>query len=137
MKMTAPEAVTKVWQVLKTSNIPADVTPNIYKYERPLNHVGECVVVNSLPMTTEQYQNGVVNVNYFVPNLKDKTVNPVDETQPNSGRLQLGAKKIDALFTELQIDDIYLNTIHTIQMRNEPFNEWYINLRIEFKNINL
>ena len=137
MRKTAPQVVTELYKILKTSVVNTSVTSNIFKYERTLNFKGECIVINTLPLTTEQLQKGVANVNYFVPNIKNTTVNPVDETQPNSARLEAGAKIIDELLKEYWGDNYVFEITQSIPTANDVNKEWYINFRINYRNINI
>lgn len=134
--MTAAEAVTLIFRYLK-ANLPASVTTNIFKFERPLNFTNECIVINALPLSAEQFQEGIINVNYHVPNLRNATLNPVDESQPNSARLEAGAKIIDALLADYSEQDYHFEVLQSIPISNDDRKEWYMNFRVLFKNINL
>lgn len=129
---TSGEIVAEVFKIVKAANI----TPNVFKKERPLNFTGKCIVINSLPVTTGQLQVAVINVNYFVPNLKLGN-NQVDETQPDSAALDAGERQIAVLFQDLIYNDSNYFEPQLNQMANDGFKEWYVNARINFTNGNV
>lgn len=134
---TSGQLITELYKFAKASRINSDVTANIYKKERPLNFAGECIVINSLPVTVDQIQEGVFNLNYFVPNLKNTSVNPVDDTQPNSAKLDAGERVITEVMQEVWTDQGYVFWImQATQMANDGFKEWYVNFRIKVRNQN-
>lgn len=129
---TSGEIVADVFKIVKAANI----TPNVFKYERPLNFTGKCIVINSLPVSTEQFQVATININYFVPNLKIGA-NPVDETQPDSVSLNAGERAIAVLFQNLMYNGSSYFDPQLTQMANDGLREWFVNARINFRNDNI
>lgn len=67
--MTAAEALDHLFSLVWTSTLKTSVTGVVRRYLRPTNSDMEDVTVNVLnPTSFEQLQNGVFNVNVFVPN---------------------------------------------------------------------
>lgn len=67
--MTAAEALDHIFSIIWGSNIKTSISGNVSRYVRATNSVKEDVVINILnPTGFEQLQNGIFNVNVFVPN---------------------------------------------------------------------
>lgn len=70
MKTSSAQIVNKLYTILSASSLKAAVTGNLYKSGlRPLNRVAEDIVINFVSGTAGQIQEGVANVNVFVPDL--------------------------------------------------------------------
>lgn len=133
---TTLDAVDIVWKRLNESPIKAAITGGIYK-KRPLNSSLEDVVINSLPISALQLQEGLVNVNIHVPNLVITNGTVQDPTQPNHARL-----KALATIAALSLNDVWIDDVHfTIQQQTvfeEPeINEHYVNFRLLFYAVNI
>lgn len=108
----------------------------VYKLQRPDDSVKEDIVVNSLPLNRRQLQEGVLNVNVFVPNLVFP--NPLDKNQPDTARLTYLINLFNAHFEEF--DGENGNYTFKIQQDNtltDTNNQHYINFRIEFSSTNI
>lgn len=134
---TSGNIVTDLYKLIKNSSIPTTVTPNIFKKFKPLNFTGECIVINSLPITGGQLQKGVINVNYFVPNLAITTVNPVDRSQPDSKRLDAGELILAQFLEDIwEMNGYAFSLQQCTQMPEHEINSWYVNLRVNYMNGN-
>ncbi len=135
---TSTIAVTELFKSVKANSGLTAVTNSVFKYERPLNFDSACYVINALPLTYEQLQTGVLNLNFFAPNLINAAVNPVDKTQPDSAKLALAESAIIAAFEhKWNAGGFLFDLSQTTVFKNDPRNEWYVNARIKFYNINL
>jgi hypothetical protein len=109
------------------------------KYERPQNSVLEDVVVNSLTLGRDDVQEGVLNVNIYVPNL-ELVSNPSDRSQPNTARLlYLSTLGNTALGEGEEIWDETGNYTFNIQQDNvmqDENNQHYVSFRVEFYSQN-
>ena len=133
MLKVSGEVITDLYKYVKASPIAA-ITPNIFKKARPLNFNGECIIINALPITFDQVQEGVVNLNYIVPNLRIGS-NPIDATQPNSVRLDAGEKVIaEVLKGVWEMNGYTFWVLQSTQMDGEPLTEWFVNFRIQYRN---
>jgi hypothetical protein len=131
------ELVDIVYQRLKGSSLDSAISGDVYKHKRPINSVLEDVVINSLPANNFQVQSAVVNVNVFVPNLKLRINNIQDNTQPDHVRLKaLCALALDRL-TDYWQDDFNLDIQQQMLLEDEASAAHYINIRLDFFNINL
>lgn len=134
---TTLHIVNILWARLNSSPLKTTVTGGVYKHLRPAGSNKEDVVINCLPINNEQLQQGIANVNIHVSN-KAVSVNGVqDNTQPDHERLEeLADLAIEALSDVWEGDynfDVQSQTIFS----DEEAQSHYVNLRIEFNNINI
>jgi hypothetical protein len=142
MSYTSIDALNVLFQTIMNSSLFTDVKkPNgkLCKFQRPLDSELEDVVINSLALTKDDVQEGVLNVNVFVPNLKFET-NTNDRSQPDTARIKYLARLAnDSLGDGEDIWDENGKYCFRIQQDNvfEDENyQHYINFRIEFNLIN-
>lgn len=106
----------------------------VYKHLRPINSKTEDVVINSLGLNNAVVQNGVANVNVYVPNLILNINGMQDTTQPNHKRLkELTAVLIEVLH-EVWIGD-YMFEVQQEQPIFDPDGS-ATNIRLNFFSIN-
>jgi hypothetical protein len=108
----------------------------VYKYQRPVNSTKEDIVINSLPINNEQLQQGVFNINIYVPDL------PINENGaqinvPDFVRLKELAAIAVAEMNEEWADDYNFSVQQQTVIADEVSKSHYINLRIDFFNINI
>lgn len=90
MITTALEAAGILHQHLQGSVLFANSkkpTGRLYLYQRLANSRAEDVVINSLTLNRATIQEGVLNVNVYVPNLRLSFDGAFDESQPDINRL--------------------------------------------------
>jgi hypothetical protein len=141
MSYTSISALNMLYQHISHSVLMTDAKkPNgkLCKYERPLNSILEDVVINSLGLNREDVQEGVLNVNIFVPNLILPS-NPADKGQPDTARLNylLNLANI-ALGEGEEIWEATGNYCFELQQDNlfqDENNQHYLNLRVEFNSL--
>lgn len=131
------QLVDLVFLRLKGSSLESAISGKLYKHKRPVNSVLEDIVVNSLPTNNLQLQSAVLNVNIFVPNLKLKINNVQDNTQPDHLRLEtLCNLAVDRLKDYWQ-DDFNFDVQQQMLFEDEQSGSHYINIRLDFFNINI
>lgn len=102
---------------------------------RPINSEREDISINGLPITFEQLQDGNVNVNLHVPNLK-VTQNGIENTkQPNRPRLRTLQPIVYNAIHNKKTDRIYTTVVNS-QLFIEDKSS-YINFRVNIKAKNL
>jgi hypothetical protein len=120
-----------LYDLLKNSSLKSAITGKVYKRQRPVNSNLEDVVINSLPITNEQLQQCVSNVNVFVPNEKI-TVGETVDSVANEARL----KQLVALAVTVLTDGINGQFTWDIQqqtlIKDDESESHYINIRIQF-----
>lgn len=126
-----------LWQRLNGSPLATALTGGIYKHQRPINSREEDVVINCLPINNEQLQQAIANVNIHVPNLVLSSNGAQDDTQPNHVRLdELTDLAIERL-TDVWAEDYNFDIEQQVLFSDSEAKDHYINIRIEFNNINL
>jgi len=138
MSNTSISALNMLYQHISHSVLMTDAKkPNgkLCKQERPLNSTLEDVVINSLGINREDVQEGVLNVNIFVPNLELPS-NPNDKSQPNMARLLvLATLANEALGNGEEVWEEFGNYCFNIQqdqIMQDTNNQHYLNIRVEF-----
>lgn len=136
MKTTLDE-VDIIWSAVNASALKTAINGGIYKHKRVLNSSKEDVVINALPITSEQIQNGIVNVNVHVPNHSVQLADGVDNSQPNHTRLKALATIAVAVLKDTWADDYNFDVQQQILIEDKEANDHYINIRLEFFNVNI
>lgn len=141
MAITAAQAVNYLVEAIKASPLAlgaGKVSGGVYAFQRPLDSRKEDVVVNSLAMTKEAVQEGVLNVNVFVPNKHYSSATATDTTRPDMERLTalsiLGAEVLEEYWDEtgevsfeLQQDTVF----------PDQGDQHYVNFRVIFRTLNI
>lgn len=126
-----------LWGKLKASPLATAINGGIYKYRRPINSRKEDVLINCLPVDNNQMQQAIANVNIHVPNQVHTLNGAVDDSQPNHVRLSELADLAIAALTDVWAEDYNFDVQQQILFSDDEANDHYINIRIEFNNINL
>jgi hypothetical protein len=135
---TPLDVMTILYRLLSDSSLESEITGKIRKGERPAASKLEDVVINSLPINSEQLQRCVGNVNVFVPSLVISE-NGVQVEKPDYVRLDtLTDIVVTVLKSVRESRDYYLN----VQQVSQPFKDivsksYYINIRIDFYAFNV
>jgi hypothetical protein len=126
---TAPEVIDILFDLLK--NVP--VSGSVRKLKRDVNSTKEDIVINALPVTGNMIQRGTLNVNIHVPDL---TVNMGGQVQshPDFTRLTELARTVTDILKDFY-HETYNIWIGNQSILDEP-NSHYVNLKIEFRNVN-
>lgn len=131
---TSVEAMNEIKSILIDAGIPALLNGEIRIFQRRLGSKTEDCVINTLLWDADQFQGGIFNVNFHVPNLVNQpAANPTtkDNTQPDIVRMeQLGKVAAAAL-------DAYEDFDFSLSLRNpgkvEGFgNEWLYNIQVNY-----
>jgi hypothetical protein len=132
--MTSLDALDILYTHLNGTLLQAANKPNgvLRRFQRPLNSTAEDVILNALPMNRDQLQRAVLNVNIYVKNLALSG----DNTQPDGRRLKELATLANQCITE-QWGTGYQFNVQQDNVFEDANNQHYINLRVEFRAINL
>lgn len=133
---TGLDMIDIVWTMLNASPLQSLITGGIFKHLRPAGGSKEDVVINSLSVTHEQLQNGIANVNIYVPNLVVNANGIQDDTQPNHSRLNELTKVAIGLLEENWMSDLNYDVQQHMLIREET-GEHYMNIRLQFYIENL
>jgi hypothetical protein len=140
--MTSLDVVNILYAYIKSSILktgPKKVNGGLYKFKRPIGSAKEDIIINSLPLNDEQLQEGVFNINIFVPNqsLNLAGTDVTDNSLPNTDRLTELIRMAKQVLSS--IDDQSGEYSFNLQQENiieDTNNQHYINLRLEFYSIN-
>lgn len=126
--------IKEAYPLLNVDAVMSVITGSIYLMERPKNSQKSDVVLNALPITNEQLQRGVFNVNIHAPNLKNIIIDGLpDETQPDIETLYAASNVVTPLLDNVFIGD------HKMWIANPPFpikdtdGTWYLNIRVNYQ----
>ncbi|RZJ88730.1 MAG: hypothetical protein EOO20_12830, partial [Chryseobacterium sp.] len=100
-KKLSIEVIEIVYKLLVAGGINLE----IFKGNKPDSFKGECIVINALPLSSDQLQVCIVNVNVFVPNLSNKIGSTQDNSQANYPRIKEISLLVTNILEEVDIDD--------------------------------
>ena len=127
MKRTVLDGKQWILEFLLAAGVQSSISGKIYKDKRPSGSTKEDIVINSLTMTNDYMQNGVFNVNIYVPMIS-VTINGVTQLQKNNARLKQLA---DLVYPVL--DDAWTNNYNVDIDNHQDFeeaNENFYNFRV-------
>jgi hypothetical protein len=103
----------------------------IYKYQRPVDSDLEDLVINCLPITNEQLQRAVANVNCYVPDTV-VTVNGKENRVPNLTRLKAIAAIVMPALTDWISGSFTCDVQQQLLVPDSESNFHYLNIRLQF-----
>lgn len=127
MKRTVLDGKQWILDLLLAAGVQNSISGKIYKDKRPSGSTKEDIVINSLTITNDYMQNGVFNVNIYVPMIS-VTINGVTQLQKNNTRLKQLA---DLVYPVL--DDAWTNNYNVDIVNHQDFeeaNENFYNFRV-------
>lgn len=128
MKKTTIESKQWILDILLNAEIDKIINGKIYKDIRPVGSTSEDIVINSLVMNNQFLQNGVFNVNCYIP-LVAITHNGITQKRKNLKRLKEIVDKVYQALDEFWNDDFYLEIINHQELQEGE--EHFYNFRIE------
>lgn len=135
MKKTVFDGKQWILDLLNASNIKNIITGKIYKDKRPSGSTKEDIVINSLPMTNDFFQDGYFNVNCYVPMLS-VNIEGVTQNMPNNTRMQIISNAVYPIFEKVFTDKYNLSIERHEVFEEEQLKATYINFRINLKAYN-
>jgi hypothetical protein len=129
---TTLDLVDVVYGVLKVSSLKGSISGKVYEYQRPVNSNVEDVVINSLPITNQQLQQAIVNVNVFVPNLAVEETGDISRQVPDVTRLKTLAGLAVQELTDGISGDYTWDVQQQTLIQEEESGQHFINIRIQF-----
>ncbi|WP_018675725.1 hypothetical protein [Riemerella columbina] len=128
MKRTVLDGKQWILELLLKAKVNEFVNGRIYKDNRPIDSNKEDIVINSLTMDNELLQNGVFNINCYVPK-KSITINGITQYHKDNRRLKEITDKVYQVINDVWEDDYNLD-VETHQDFEEQ-NENYYNFRVQ------
>ena len=134
--MKTPVKLTQdVFSMIDVPAVKNSISGSVYPGKRPDGSRKEDVVVNCLPVTGDQLQKGVVNVNIHVPNLQITISGQADNSQPDLKRIQEIFEVIEPIIDDAIKNDTDISIQQAILI--EEGNEHYLNIRLLTHTVNL
>ncbi|KAA0126446.1 hypothetical protein FY557_17500 [Chryseobacterium sp. SN22] len=135
MKKTVFDGKQWIFELISQSQVKAMVSGSIYKDKRPTGSTKEDVVINSISMDNSFLQDGVFNVNFYVPML---SVSIAGSTQymPNNNRMAEISKAASQALDNVFKPEYNLTIVNHNTFEVEAENAIYINFRINLKAYN-
>lgn len=135
MKNTSGDGKQWILELLNEGNIKSIITGLIYKDKRPTGSTKEDIVINSVSVDNSFLQDGVFNVNCYVPMLS-VNLNGVTQLMPNSARENVIAKAVYPLFDNVFKPDFNLTIENHNTYEEIAEKATYVNFRINLKAYN-
>ena len=132
--ITNIDAINEIIGLLIASPLNSAKTGTI-DIERPINSTKEDVAVGTLPITFQQLQSGVVNVNLHVPNIKITQNGIENKRYPNRPRFKTLAPMVLSALHNKTTTNLYLTVVNSQLFVEEESS--YMNFRVEVKAKNL
>jgi len=121
-----------LYNILKDSALNTELNGGLYKGERPQNSTLEDIVVSSMMVDNSDFQEGVANVNIYIPKM-DLSIGGASQKMRDSKRIS------DVLILAVQALKENFGTFYSlwtskIQEFDEPqINQTRLSIRIEFR----
>lgn len=135
MKKNVLEGKQWIFELLTQSNIRSIITGNIYKDKRPSGSTKEDIVINSVSMDNSFLQDGVFNVNCYVP-MVSVSLNSITQFMPNNSRMLEISNAVYPVFENIFKPVFNLTVVNHNTFEEETEKANYINFRINLKAYN-
>lgn len=133
MRKTVLDGKQWIFELLKNGGIKNVISGDIYKDRRPVGSTKEDVVINSVSMNEEFLQDGVFNINIYIPYLRVK-INGIDQDMPNEVRQKIIMNFVKPLLESVYTKDYNLK-LEFHDVLDDAKDNW-INFRVNMKAFN-
>jgi hypothetical protein len=123
------DAINILYLAINASPLKMAINGAIYKIKRPTS-AKEDVVINSIVLGGSNFQEGVFNVNIYVPNI---TVSGA--SLPNTARLNELETLGNGLFDNITAQDYMIYKESASIFEEVSINQHYINFRLNLKSL--
>ena len=125
------------YAVLNVPAVTAQLTGGVYKNTRPVSSDKTDVVIGCLPVSNDQLQRAVANVNIHVPNLVINQGNYTDYTQPDFAALRSLAALVTGVLNDVSTPTHWFAVQQQNHFSEPERKEHYVNIRVNFYSINI
>lgn len=136
-KKTGSEVETDVYRLIYNTSIRTSITGDIYKAgTRPLNSDKEDVVIGFVAGLDGQVQDGVVNINFYAPDIiPEGQTDSVVKMKDTARCRELEVIALDAI-ASLPTDEYDFSLAQMIAtFKGENADQHYVNVKLEFRRI--
>lgn len=127
-KKTVLDGKQWILEILMRAGVHHAINGKIYKDTRPVDSRSEDIVINSLTMTNDYLQNGIFNINCYVPMLY-VNINGTAQYQKNSKRLKEIADLVYSAIHDVWEENFNLDVVNHQDFEEKTHN--YYNFRVE------
>ncbi|WP_099368068.1 hypothetical protein [Sphingobacterium sp. 1.A.4] len=131
---TNVDVIQAVARILHKSNVK-NIISGVIQPRRPINSTKEDVTINSLFVTLDQLQKGLINVNVNIPNISVRQNGLVDSEVPDLKRLNIVTKEVINVVEGYAGEDIYLDIEQTILIEEKGSSCMNIRVAVRAKNL--
>ena len=133
MTKTSFDMITDAYRLLNVVELTSIITGDLYKLERPKNSTVEDIVINALPISAEQFQKGIFNVNIHVPNINATIGGQPDNTMPDMERMQGIANIVLKIIGDVVQDGYRIFADNGgYPIKDVQDRSWYLNIRFNY-----
>jgi len=125
---TTFDAIDIIYSVINNSSLKTAVNGTINKLKRQTGSTKEDIVINSIAFNDTNLQEGVFNVNIYVPNI---TIN--SSSLPNTVRLKALSEEAKELFEEVSGSNYNIWLSEQFIHEDVSTSFYYINLRLKLR----
>lgn len=122
------DAINIIFQVVNNSPLKSAINGTVNKLKRPSGSDKEDIVINAIMLGDTNFQEGVLNVNIYIPNLSVQK-----SSLPNTARLQVLSVLALTALQEVSGDDYSFWVSSQSIFEEVDINYHFLNLRIEFR----
>lgn len=135
MKKTVGQGKQWIFELLNQGNIKSTINGLLYKDKRPSGSTKEDIVINSVSMENSFLQDGVFNVNCYVPMLS-VNVNSITQFLPNTAREEAITQAVYPLLENIFKPQFNLTVVNHSTFEVAEEKATYVNFRINLKAYN-
>ena len=124
-----------IYNLLYTGNAKSFISGSIYKDSKPNGSILEDIVINGVSADNELLQDGVFNVNCYVPFVEVSIGNTIQK-MPNNKRLREIFESIHPLIDEKCNEDFDCIVDRHLDFEEQSEEMSYVNFRVNLKMYN-
>jgi hypothetical protein len=135
MKKTVGQGKQWIFELLNQGNIKSTINGLLYKDKRPSGSIKEDIVINSVSMENSFLQDGVFNVNCYVPMIS-VNANGITQNMPNTAREEAITQAVYPLLENIFRPQFNLTVVNHSTFEEVEEKATYVNFRINLKAYN-
>ena len=132
MKRTEFDGKQWILELINASPLKSAINGKVYKNRRPSDSAKEDIVINGVSVDNTWLQDGIFNVNIYVPYQQVK-IDGTTQNMPNESRMKQLTDIAYPVFDEIYQDQFNLTIVRTEVIEEDKENANYINFRINLK----
>jgi hypothetical protein len=134
---TTIDLVDAVFLLVNTDAVKAAINGGVYKHKRPLGSNLQDIVINSLPVSGDQLQEVIVNLNIHLPNMAISINSQEDLTQPDLVNFRILQDLVIPLVDGAYTDDLDVVIQQQSLLEEEELKEHFLNIRLSINSPNI